>query len=121
MCLRRTTGQTRTCSVYILISEAISKMTLNENPLVSFIKRLLDPFIITGALYLITIAYDEPFTGYYLMLVINCFFISSFVFEQIDMSRTWRSGRLFAYTRDVIGGWLMIVGIIVFITYVTGL
>jgi len=95
--------------------------SVNEIPLVSFSKRLLDPFIITSMLYLLTMLNDESFTGYDLVLVIIAFFVSSFVYEQIDPTRAWRSGRLLAYSRDIFTGWLAIVAILVFIGYASGL
>ncbi len=95
--------------------------TVNEIPLVSFFKRLLDPFIITSTLYVMTLIHDERFTGYYLLLVIIAFFISSFVYEQVDPARTWRSGRLLAYSRDIFIGWFTIVAILVFIGYASAL
>lgn len=95
--------------------------TINEIPLVSFFKRLLDPFIITSILYFVTLTNNEPFTGYYLILVIITFFISTFVYEQVDPSRTWRSGRLIAYGRDIFIGWLAIIAMLMFIGYASGL
>lgn len=96
-------------------------MTVNDIPLLAFFKRLLDPFIILGVLYAVTLMYGEPFTGYSLVLAIIVFFISSFIYEQIDPYRTWRSGRMLAYARDIFVGWAIIVGIICFIGHATGL
>jgi putative colanic acid biosynthesis UDP-glucose lipid carrier transferase len=93
----------------------------SELPMVSFFERLLDPFIITFALYLITILMRETFSGLYLVLTIIAFFISSFVYEQVDPARSWRSGRLLAYGRDIFTGWLGIVAILAFIGYASGL
>jgi len=95
--------------------------TVDEIPLVAFFKRLLDPFIITSTLYLIMLLNDERFSGYYLVLVIIAFFISSFVYEQVDPGRTWRRGKLWAYGRDIIMGWIFIIASLVFIGYASGL
>jgi putative colanic acid biosynthesis UDP-glucose lipid carrier transferase len=95
--------------------------TDNELPLLSFFERLLDPFIITSALYMITLISHEQFNGFYLVLMIIAFFISSFVYEQVDPARSWRSGRLLAYCRDIFTGWLSIVAILLFIAYASGL
>ena len=83
-------------------------MTVDDIPLVSFSKRLFDPCIIWGVLYLITVAYGERFTGYYLLLSIMVFFVASFVYEQIDPYRSWRSGQLVVYARDIFVGWVLI-------------
>ncbi|GAA4020900.1 undecaprenyl-phosphate glucose phosphotransferase [Actimicrobium antarcticum] len=96
-------------------------MTINNTPLVSFFKRLLDPFIILSLLYGLTWMHGEVFTGYYLVLAIIAFFVSSYVYEQIDLYRTWRSGRLLAYARGILIGWIIIVAMLMFIGHVTGL
>ena len=96
-------------------------MTINDIPLVSFFKRLLDPFIILSLLYGLTEVHDERFTGHYLVLAIIAFFVSSYVYDQIDLYRTWRSGRFLAYTRGILLGWVIIVAILIFIGYATGL
>ncbi len=88
-------------------------MTVDDIPLASFSKRLLDPCIIWGMLYLITVTHGEHFNGYYLLLAILVFFVSTFVYEQIDPYRSWRSGHLWAYARDIFVGW----GLIVIILY----
>jgi putative colanic acid biosynthesis UDP-glucose lipid carrier transferase len=96
-------------------------MTVNDIPLISFFQRVLDPLIIMGTLYLCTIFFGEPFTGYALILMVLAFFISSAVYQHVDPYRTWRSGRMMAYARDVIIGWAVTVGILVFLGAVSGL
>ncbi|TWI65152.1 putative colanic acid biosynthesis UDP-glucose lipid carrier transferase [Pseudoduganella lurida] len=96
-------------------------MTINDIPLISFFQRVLDPLIIMGALYCTCRLFGEPFTGYSLVLMILAFFISSAVYQHIDPYRTWRSGRVLAYSRDVIGGWLITALILVFLGAVSGL
>ncbi|MBI3228964.1 MAG: undecaprenyl-phosphate glucose phosphotransferase [Burkholderiales bacterium] len=96
-------------------------MTVTDIPLVSFSKRLLDPSIIWGVLYLVTLYYDENFSAYYLILAILVFFISSMIYEQIDPYRTWRSGKILAYMRDITVGWLLIAVILFMIGRVTAL
>lgn len=96
-------------------------MTLNDIPVVAFFKRLLDPFLIWGSLILITWAFNETFTGYYLVLMIITFFISSYIYEQTNIYRTWRNGKLLAYMRETFLGWAVIVSILLFIGYATEL
>lgn len=96
-------------------------MSANDIPVVSFFKRLLDPFMIWGLLIIITWAYDETFTGYYLVLMIITFFISSYVFEQTSIYSRWRNGKLLAYVRDTFVGWSFIVAILLFLGYATKL
>lgn len=96
-------------------------MTVNDIPLISFFQRILDPVIIMGTLYLLAAMSGSPFTGYSLVLMILAFFISSSVFQYVDPYRTWRSGRMLAYARDVFVGWIITVLILVFLGSATGL
>lgn len=96
-------------------------MTVNDIPVVAFFKRLLDPFMIWGLLIFLTWAYDETFTGYYMVLMIITFFISSYIYEQTNIYRTWRNGKLLAYIRDTLVGWAVIIAILLFIGYATKL
>lgn len=96
-------------------------MTVNDIPLISFFQRVLDPLIIMGTLYLLSVLGGTPFTGYSLVLMILAFFISSSVFQYVDPYRTWRSGRMLAYARDVLVGWAVTVLILIFLGSATGL
>lgn len=96
-------------------------MTVNDIPLVSFFQRVLDPLIIMGTLYATSMVYGEPFTGYSLVLMVLAFFISSAVYEHVDPYRTWRSGRIGAYARDIFMGWIVTALILVFLGLVSGL
>ena len=96
-------------------------MTVNDIPLISFFQRILDPVIIMGTLYLLAAISGSPFTGYSLVLMILAFFISSSVFQYVDPYRTWRSGRMLAYARDIFVGWIITVLILVFLGSATGL
>lgn len=96
-------------------------MTANDIPVVSFFKYLLDPFLIWGLLVLLTLAYGEDFNGYYLVLMIITFFISSYVYEQTNIYRMWRNGKLLAYIRDTLVGWGIIISILLFLGFATKL
>ncbi|MCU6498863.1 undecaprenyl-phosphate glucose phosphotransferase [Rugamonas sp. A1-17] len=96
-------------------------MTVNDIPLISFFQRVLDPLIIMGTLYLCSMIYAEPFSGYALVLMVLAFFISTSVYQHVDPYRTWRSGRMLAYSRDIIVGWALTAGILVLIGSVSGL
>ena len=87
-------------------------MSANDVPVVSFFKRLLDPFITWGTLILVTWAYDQTFTGYYLVLMIITFFVSSYVYEQTSIYRHWRNGNLLEYIRDTLLGWCIIIAVL---------
>jgi len=96
-------------------------MTVNDIPIISFFQRVLDPLIVMGTLYLSTVAFGETFSGYCLVLMILAFFISSAVYQHIDPYRTWRSGRMLAYARDVVFGWAVTVAVLYFLGSASGM
>jgi len=96
-------------------------MTVNDIPIISFFQRVLDPVIIMGSLYVSSLAFQQTFSGYSLVLMILAFFISSAVYQQIDPYRTWRSGRMLAYARDVVFGWCVTIGVLYFLGSASGL
>jgi putative colanic acid biosynthesis UDP-glucose lipid carrier transferase len=53
--------------------------------------------------------------------MIISFFISSSIYQHIDPYRTWRSGRMLAYARDLFVGWIVTVLILVCLGSVSGL
>ncbi|MEC5163518.1 MULTISPECIES: undecaprenyl-phosphate glucose phosphotransferase [unclassified Janthinobacterium] len=96
-------------------------MTVNDIPLISFFQRILDPIIIMGTLYLFSLVFAEPFTGYSLVLMILAFFVSSSVYQRVDPYRAWRSGRMLAYACDIFIGWAITAVILVFLGSASGL
>lgn len=96
-------------------------MTVNDIPIISFFQRVLDPLIVMGTLYLATLAFGEPFSGYSLVLMVLAFFISSAVYQHIDPYRTWRSGRLLAYARDTVFGWCLTLAVLYFLGTASGM
>ncbi|MRW93026.1 undecaprenyl-phosphate glucose phosphotransferase [Duganella sp. FT80W] len=96
-------------------------MTVNDLPLISFFQRVFDPLVIMGMLYVVTLLSGYPFNGYTLVLTILAFFISNEVYQNLDPYRTWRSGRMGAYVADVIMGWVLTVGLLVGLGWISGL
>ena len=96
-------------------------MTVNDIPLISFFQRVLDPLIIMGTLYLSARYFDEPFNGYSLVLMLLAFFVSAAVYEHVDPYRAWRSGRMLAYARDTVFGWLLTVAVLLLLGRISGL
>ncbi|MBU0621557.1 MAG: undecaprenyl-phosphate glucose phosphotransferase [Gammaproteobacteria bacterium] len=92
-------------------------MSASDIPVVSFFKRVLDPFITWGVLIVVTLAYDQKFTGYYLVLMITTFFVSSYVYEQTSIYQRWRNGNLLEYIRDTLVGWAIIVAVLLLLNY----
>jgi len=96
-------------------------MTVNDLPLISFIQRVLDPLIVMGSLYLCCVAYNEPFNGYALVLMILAFFVSSGIYQHVDPYRAWRSGRMLAYGRAIVFGWVLSCGFLILLGQASGL
>lgn len=86
----------------------------------TFLKRLVDPFIILSMFYLILKFEGEPFNGHYLLYMILVFFVVSFVYDQIDFYKSLRNGQIFAFARNVAVGWLLIVAPLMLIDDATG-
>ena len=96
-------------------------MTVNNIPLILFFQRVLDPMIIMGCLYVLSFVLGVPFSGYSLVLMVLAFFISSSVYQYVDPYRSWRTGRRFAYVRDVVMGWVGTVLILLMLGSISGL
>jgi len=96
-------------------------MTFNDTPFISFFQRVLDPLIIMGLLYLSSTMFGVPFSGYALVLMVLAFFISSAVYQHIDPYRSWRTGRMWAYVRDVLVGWGVTALLLIWLGEVSGM
>jgi putative colanic acid biosysnthesis UDP-glucose lipid carrier transferase len=94
--------------------------TVRDIPVFSFFKRMIDPVVILGTLFVLTRVQRESFSGHYLVLAIIAFFVSSYLHEQIDSHRNWRIGSLPAMARGIFIGWAIFVAIIALIGYATG-
>lgn len=96
-------------------------MILADPPVLALFKRLIEPFLLLGLLYLCIVANGRLFTGNDLLLMIIVFFVSSFVYEQIEAYRNLHRQSGGVYARDVFAGWLAIVCIVGLIGNATGL
>ncbi|MCC7487559.1 MAG: undecaprenyl-phosphate glucose phosphotransferase [Burkholderiales bacterium] len=90
-------------------------------PFVAFLNSLLCPSVIVASLALCTIGYGETFSGYYLLLAVLVFLISSQVLDEFDLFLPWRILELARVTRAVVVGWAVVVGIVLFLGYATQL
>ncbi|MRW86267.1 undecaprenyl-phosphate glucose phosphotransferase [Pseudoduganella sp. FT26W] len=87
-------------------------MNISDLPVISFFQRVLDPLIIMVSLYVCSVIVGTPFNGAMLILMVLAFYVSGSVYSHVDPYRNWRRGRLLAYVRDVLGGWLVVVGVL---------
>jgi len=96
-------------------------MITGELPAVTFVKNLLNPSTIVGSFVVCVCAYGEAFTGLYVALAILVFFISSQIFDDVDVLRPWGGFRPTPGGRKFLLDWLMVVGIVLFLGFATKL
>jgi putative colanic acid biosynthesis UDP-glucose lipid carrier transferase len=96
-------------------------MTINELPLIALIRRVLNPLIIMGSLYLCTVLSRVPFSSYELVLMVLAHFIAASAYQFVDPYQMWRSGRMLAYARDVIIGWMITAGFLLLLGMISGM
>jgi putative colanic acid biosynthesis UDP-glucose lipid carrier transferase len=93
----------------------------SESPLAALINSLLHPLLATGTLVVCVYGWGEHFTGHYLLLGVLAFFICSQAFDEIDILVPWSSLHLTRLIRGVVGGWAIVVAILLFLGYATQL
>lgn len=96
-------------------------MTVGETPLISFLKRVLDPAIVVACLIAAVFASGDRFHGYYLILGVITFFVSAHVFYELDLFRSWSKSGFTARIRDILFGWIIVVAILLFLGYASNL
>nr|WP_315401250.1 undecaprenyl-phosphate glucose phosphotransferase [uncultured Duganella sp.] len=96
-------------------------MTVNDIPLISFFQRVLDPLLIMGSLYLCTLARGVPFSGYLMILMVLGFYMSATIYEHVDPYRSWRTGSMAHYIRDVFAGWFITAALLVLLGQASGM
>ncbi len=94
-------------------------MFSGDLPHVALLRSLLNPFVILASLGACLFWYDEPLTGHYLMLAVLSFFVSSQLFDRVDLFRLRPVELLVRAARDVLFAWPLTVAIVGFIIYAT--
>src|SRR5690606_20208416 len=92
-----------------------------ETPLTALVNTLLHPLLATATLVVCVYAYGEHFTGHYLLLTVLTFFVSSQVFDEIDILVQWSSFHLTRLIRGIVVGWAIVAAILLFLGYATQL
>lgn len=95
--------------------------TGSETALTALVNSLLHPILATATLIVCVYAYEQHFTGLYLLLAVLTFFIASQVFDEIDILVPWSSFHLTRLIRGVIVGWGIVAAILLFLGYATQL
>jgi putative colanic acid biosynthesis UDP-glucose lipid carrier transferase len=90
-------------------------------PARNFYRRLLDPLIAIGLLYMITFMAGREFSANHVVLAILTFFISSTVFGWNDPWRDASSSNFLKLGKSILGAWLTTIALLLFFAYVAGL
>jgi len=96
-------------------------MVTSEQPAVALVKSLINPVAIVTSLFACTLFYDEPFAGHYMVLGILVFLISTQVFDDVDVFRSWHGFLPTAEDRKILFDWVMVIGILLFLAFATKL
>ncbi|MEW5787539.1 MAG: undecaprenyl-phosphate glucose phosphotransferase [Pseudomonadota bacterium] len=92
-----------------------------ENATLALIRRLIHPVGAVLVLLLVLAYYDEPLDGYYIVLAIIAFFLSANLFDDLSILRPCGPGKLLSGIGSVLFAWLLTVGALLFLSYVTQL
>lgn len=90
-------------------------------PARSFHRRLFDPLLAIGLLYVIVFLSGNTFTGNHVVLSILVFFISSTVFGWADPWREAPQANFLTLARSIVLAWLAVVMVLLFFGYAAGL
>jgi putative colanic acid biosynthesis UDP-glucose lipid carrier transferase len=90
-------------------------------PARNFYRRLLDPLIAIGLLYLVSVLAGHGFSAQHVVLAILTFFISSTVFSWSDPWRDVSSANFLAQLKSILLVWSTVVVLLLFFGYVAGL
>lgn len=94
-------------------------MFSGDLPHVALLRSLLNPTVILASLAGCLWWYQLPLDGHYLMLAVLAFFVSSQLFDRIDLFRLRPLELFVRATRDVLFAWPLTVGIISFLIWAT--
>lgn len=94
-------------------------MFSGDLPHVALLRSLLNPTVILASLAGCLAWYRQPLDGHYLMLAVLAFFVSSQLFDRIDLFRLRPMELVVRATRDVLFAWPLTVGIVSFLIWAT--
>ncbi|MFO1320293.1 MAG: undecaprenyl-phosphate glucose phosphotransferase [Burkholderiales bacterium] len=94
-------------------------MFSGDLPLVAFLRSLLNPTIILATLAVCLALYGVKLDGHYLMLAVLTFFVSSQLFERVDLFQLRPTELIVRAMRDIFFAWPLTVGIVAFLIWAT--
>jgi putative colanic acid biosynthesis UDP-glucose lipid carrier transferase len=92
----------------------------SENPTLALLRRLMNPMLVVLVLLACMALQEEPLDGYYLMLAIVTFFISSYLFDDLTAMQP-SAGRVWRGFGGVLLAWIITAGAVSFLGYVSRL
>jgi len=94
-------------------------MFSGDLPHVAFLRSLLNPTVILATLAACLAIYRVKVDGHYLMLAVLTFFVSSQLFERIDLFQLRPHQLIVRAVRDILFAWPLTVAIIAFLIWAT--
>lgn len=90
-------------------------------PLPSVLRRVLNPSVTIVTLMVVLLVTGTPITGHYIALAVIAFLLSSQIYEDVGLDRCWRRMDFISHVRDLLVGWVMVVGLLLFLGYASKL
>lgn len=87
--------------------------------LISILQHVIDPFMTVVWLFLIAFAYQVPFDDPYKITAIIAFLLALVIFRESDLHHCWRNGGLRAQSGRLMGAWLLLIAVLLFLGYAT--
>jgi len=91
----------------------------DDPPGIALVKTVLNPTVVVLTLLGSSIVHQELLSGYYLVLAVLTFFITSQVFDDVDLYRSWRKPLLWKDVSGILLNWLMVVAVLMFFGWAT--
>lgn len=96
-------------------------MVENQLPLIPVLKRILNPLVIALTLIAVVLGFEKALDTNYVLLLILVFLITLLVYDETGLNHCWRRSSFILHIRDILVGWLVIIGIVLFFAYATEL
>lgn len=93
----------------------------NETSTLAFFRRVLNPVGVIVVLAVAMVVHGERFDGYYIILGIIAFFLSSHLFDDLAIVRPCGKRQIWSGFGSVLFAWALTVGGLVFLAYLTQL
>lgn len=95
------------------------KMTSRPIDLANLAVSLLAPLTVIVSLNIAGELIGVRFDQYYVFLTVIAFLLSFIVFREADLHHSWREGGIKSHIRDLVGAWMVIIAVLLFLGYAT--